>query len=185
MLLEKLSRNWWAVALRGVLAILFGIFAIARPGITLGAFVILFGLYALVDGVFALIAAFAGGSGRPWWALVLRSIVSILAGAVAFLMPGITAVALLYVIAFWAIILGLMEITVAIRLRKEISGEFFLALAGLLSIAFGAMLIVRPGAGALAVTTIIGCYAIVCGIMILALGFRLKGLRGRLKAATA
>jgi uncharacterized membrane protein HdeD (DUF308 family) len=185
MLLERFTRNWWAVVLRGLLAVLFGVLAIAWPGPTLAVFVILFGVYALLDGAFALVAAFAGGTGTPWWALVLRAIFSVIAAAIAFLMPGITALALLYVIAFWAIFIGVMEITTAIRLRKELQGEFFLALTGVLSIAFGCLLIARPGAGALAVTTIIGCYAIVAGVMVMALGFKLKGLRGRLKAATA
>ena len=183
MLLESLTRNWWAVVLRGVFAILFGVVALAWPGLTLGAFVLLFGVFAIADGIFALVAALTGGSGRPWWALVLKGIVSFAAAAVAFLMPGITALALLFVIALWAIVIGLMEIMVAIRLRKEIQGEFFLALGGVLSILFGAFLIARPGAGALAVTWLIGAYAIVFGVMLLALGFRLKGLRGRLKAA--
>jgi uncharacterized membrane protein HdeD (DUF308 family) len=185
MLLEKLTRNWWALVLRGLIAVIFGVLAIARPGATLGAFVILFGAFAILDGVFAFAAAFAGGTGTPWWALVLRGIVSLLAAAVAFLMPGITALALLYVIAFWAIFIGVMEIAIAIRLRKEISGELFLALAGLFSIAFGLFMIVRPGAGALAVTAIIGAYAIVFGIMVMVLGFRLKGLRNRLGAQPA
>lgn len=185
MLLEKLSRNWWAVALRGLSAVIFGVIAIAWPGPTIGAFVLLFGFFALLDGLLATMAAFAGGSGQPWWALILRGVASFAAAAVAFFFPVLTAVALLYVIAFWAIVTGVMEITVALRLRKEISGEFFLALAGVLSILFGCFLIARPGAGALAVTKIIGCYAIVAGIMVMALGFRLKGLRGRLKAAAA
>jgi uncharacterized membrane protein HdeD (DUF308 family) len=183
MLLERLSKNWWTVVLRGVFAILFGVIALARPGITLSVFVLLFGVFAIADGIFALAAAFSGGSGRPWWALVLKGIVSFAAAAVAFLLPGITALALLWVIAFWAIVTGVMEIMVAIRLRKEIQGEFFLALGGLVSILFGAFLIARPGEGALAVTWLIGAYAIFFGVMLLALGFRLKGLRGRLKPA--
>jgi uncharacterized membrane protein HdeD (DUF308 family) len=185
MLLETLAKNWWAIALRGVVAILFGVMAIAWPGLTLGAFVLLFGVFAVVDGIFALAAAFAGGSGRPWWALVLKSIVSFAAGAVTFLLPGITALALLFVIAFWAIVVGLMEIMIAIRLRKEIKGEMFLALSGALSIVFGLLLIARPGAGALALTWMIGGYAIGFGLILLALSFRLKGLRGSLKAAAA
>ena len=137
MLLERLTSNWWAVALRGVFAVIFGVLAIAWPGVTLGMFVMLFGVFALADGIFALAAAFSGGSGRPWWALILKAIVSVLAAAVAFLMPGITALTLLYIIAFWAIVIGLMEIMVALRLRKEIQGEMFLVLSGAISILFG------------------------------------------------
>jgi uncharacterized membrane protein HdeD (DUF308 family) len=185
MLLEALSKNWWAVALRGVSAILFGVFAIAWPGVTLASFVLLFGVFAIADGLFALVAVFSGGSGRPWWALVLKGIASFAAAAVALLLPGITALALLFVIAFWAIVIGLMELMVAIRLRKEIQGEMFLALSGVVSILFGALLIARPGEGALALTWMIGAYAIGFGLLMVALSFRLKGLRGRLKAAHA
>ena len=185
MLLERLAKNWWAIALRGVCAVLFGVMAIAWPGITVGVFVFLFGVFAIADGIFALMAAFSGGSGRPWWALVLKSIVSFAAAAVALLLPGITALALLFVIACWAIVVGLMEIMVAIRLRKEIQGELFLALSGLLSILFGVLLIARPGVGALALTWLIGGYAIVFGLILIALSFRLKGLRGTLKPAGA
>jgi uncharacterized membrane protein HdeD (DUF308 family) len=185
MLLDALTKKWWAVVLRGVCAVLFGVIALARPGLTIGAFVLLFGVFAIADGVLALMAAFSGGAGRPWWALVLKAIVSFAAAAVAFLLPGITALALLYVIAFWAIVIGAMELMVAIRLRKEIQGEFFLALGGVLSIVLGAFLIARPGAGALAVTWMIAAYAIVFGVTLIALGVRLKGLRGRLKTVAA
>ena len=185
MLLEKLSKNWWTVALRGVFAVLFGVVALARPGVTLGAFVFIFGVYAIADGIFALAAAFSGGSGRPWWVLVLKAIVSFAAAAVTFLLPGITALALLWVIAFWAIVIGTMEIMVAIQLRKEIKGEMFLALSGALSVLFGILLIARPGAGALALTWMIGGYAIGFGLLLILLSFRLKGLRGSPKAAGA
>jgi uncharacterized membrane protein HdeD (DUF308 family) len=181
MLLEKLTRNWWAVALRGLFAMIFGVLAIAWPGPTVAAFVLLFGIYALTDGIFALAAAFAGGTGQPWWTLVLKAIVSVLAAAITFLMPGITALTLLYIIAFWAIVIGLMEISIAIRLRKEIEGEMFLALSGIISVLFGILMITRPGAGALAIAWIIGAYAIGFGVLLIALGFRLKGLRGRVE----
>lgn len=185
MLLERLTSNWWALALRGVFAIIFGVLAITWPGVTLGMFVLLFGVFALADGIFALVAAFAGGSGHRWWALVLKAIVSILAAGVAFLMPGITALTLLYIIAFWAIVIGLMEITVAMQLRKEIQGEMFLVLSGIISILFGILMITRPGAGALALTWMIGGYAIGFGLLLIAVAFRLKGLRNRVKKAVA
>ncbi len=186
MLLDRLTKNWWAIVLRGVFAVIFGVLAIAWPGVTLGMFVLLFGVFALADGIFALAAAFAGGSGTPWWALVLKAIVSVIVAGVAFLMPGLTALTLLYLIAIWAIFIGLMEIAVALRLRKEIEGEMFLILSGILSILFGFLMIARPGAGALALTWMIGGYAIGFGILLIALGFRLKGLRNRVhKAAKA
>ncbi len=185
MLLDRLTSNWWAVVLRGVFAVIFGALALAWPGVTIGVFVLLFGAFALADGIMALVAAFAGGSGQRWWVLVLKAIVSVLAAGVAFFMPGITALTLLYIIAFWAIVIGLMEIMVALRLRKEIQGEFFLVLGGLLSILFGIFAVGRPGAGALAVTWMIGGYAIVFGVLLIGLGFRLKGLRNRVKKAVA
>lgn len=185
MLLERFTKNWWAVVLRGLFAIMFGVLVIVWPAPAIGAFVLLFGAFALADGIMALVAAFAGCTGKPWWTLVLKAIVSVLAAGVAFLMPGSTALTLLYIIAFWAIAVGLMEVSVAIRLRKEIEGEMFLALGGVLSILFGILMIVRPGAGALALTWLIGGYAIGFGMLLIALGFRLKGLRGRLKTAAA
>jgi len=185
MLLERLSRNWWAVVLRGVVAVLFGVVAIARPGLTVGALVLFFGVYTLFDGILALVAAFMGGSGTPWWALVLKAIASVIVAGIAFLMPGLTALALLYLIAFWAIVIGLMEIMVALRLRKEIQGEAFLILGGVLSIIFGGFLLARPGEGALTVTWMIGGYAIVFGVLLIALGFRLKGLHSRVQKAVA
>ena len=185
MLLEKLSRNWWTVVLRGVVAVIFGVLAIAWPGATIGALVMLFGVYTLFDGILALVAAFAGGTGTPWWALVLKAIASVIVAGIAFLMPGLTALTLLYLIAFWAIVIGLMEITVALRLRKEIQGEAFLVIAGVLSILFGVFLFARPGEGALTVTWMIGGYAIVFGVLLMAVGFRLKGLRNRVQKAVA
>lgn len=183
MLLERLTSNWWALALRGVFAVIFGVLAIAWPGVTIGVFVMLFGVFALADGIFALAAAFSGGSGRPWWALILKAIVSVLAAAVAFLMPGITALTLLYIIAIWAIFIGLMEVTVALRLRKEIQGEMFLILSGIISVLFGILMITRPGAGALALAWMIGGYAIGFGLLLIAVAFRLKGLRNRVQKA--
>lgn len=173
-----LARNWWVVVLRGVLSILFGLIAFFMPGITLAALVIVFGAWAFIDGIFALVSAVAGQGSRPWWALVLRGLAGIAAGVIAFLLPGITAIALLFVIAAWAIIGGAFEISAAIRLRKQIEGEWLLGIAGGLSILFGALLLANPGAGALAVLWIIGAYAIAFGIVNIVLGFKLKNLRG-------
>jgi uncharacterized membrane protein HdeD (DUF308 family) len=179
MLLEALTRNWWMVVLRGVVALLFGVLAWVRPGITLGALVLLFGAYALLDGVLSLVAAVTGRTGKPWWALLLAGIAGLAAAAVAFFAPGLTALALLYLIAAWAIITGVMEVVAAIALRKEIQGEWLLALAGIASLVFGFFLVARPGAGALAVIWLIGSYAFAFGILLIGLGFRLKGLRNR------
>jgi len=169
-----LARNWWAVALRGIVAILFGLGAFLWPGITLGVLILLYGAYAIVDGIFALIAAVRGAARHERWVwLLLEGIVDIAAGVIAFVWPGITALVLLYLIAAWALVTGISEIAAAIRLRQAISNEWLLALAGVASILFGIILFVAPGAGALAVVWIIGAYALVFGIILLALAARL------------
>jgi uncharacterized membrane protein HdeD (DUF308 family) len=179
-MLHVLARNWWAVALRGLFAVLFGLVAFAWPGVTLGALVLLWGAYAFVDGILAIVSAFSGASGQPWWMLALEGIVGLGAAAAAIFYPGVTALVLLYVIAAWAIVTGVFEIAAAIRLRKEIEGELWLALAGLASVAFGVLLVARPGAGAVSVVWIIGAYAFVFGVMLIALGFRLKAHKDHL-----
>jgi uncharacterized membrane protein HdeD (DUF308 family) len=128
-MLQLMAKNWWAVVLRGVFAILFGVLAWTLPGVTLGALVLLWGAYAFVDGILALVAAFSGAAGRPWWVLALEGIVGLGAAAATVLYPGITAIVLLYLIAAWAMVTGIFEIAAAIRLRKEIEGEFWLGLA--------------------------------------------------------
>jgi uncharacterized membrane protein HdeD (DUF308 family) len=175
--MTDLARNWWALALRGVFAVIFGVIAFAWPGITLAALVILYGAYAMADGIFAIAAAITGRPERaPWWALLLEGVLGIAVGIMTFAWPGITALVLLYLIAGWAMATGVLEIAAAIRLRREIRGEWMLALGGVLSIIFGILLVINPGAGALAVIWLIGGYAIVFGSLMIALGFRLRGL---------
>jgi uncharacterized membrane protein HdeD (DUF308 family) len=170
-----LSRNWWTLALRGLFAVLFGIMAFAWPGITLGALVLLYGAYAFADGVLAIAAALVGRTvGVPWWSLLIEGLAGIGVGIITLIWPGITALVLLYLIAFWAVVTGVFEIVAAIRLRKEIRGEWLLALSGVLSVLFGVALIVSPGAGALAVVWLIGAYAIVFGALMIALALRLR-----------
>jgi uncharacterized membrane protein HdeD (DUF308 family) len=172
---EILARNWGWVALRGVVAIIFGLLTIFQPGITLVALVFLFGGYAVVDGVFAIVSAIANRRDEPHWvALLVGGIAGVALGILTFLMPGITATVLLYLIGAWAIITGVAEIMVAIRLRKMIEGEWMLVLAGVVSVAFGLVLFITPGTGALAVVLWIGTYAIIAGILLLALAFRLR-----------
>jgi uncharacterized membrane protein HdeD (DUF308 family) len=175
--LESLTRNWWALALRGVAGILFGILTFVWPGISLAALVFLFGAYAFADGVLAIVTAVRRRGVDRWWLLLLQGIVGVGAGVVTWLWPGITALALLAVIAAWALMGGALQIAAAIRLRKVISGEWLLALGGVLSIALGVLLLLFPGPGALALVIWIGAYAFVTGILLLALGFRLRGLR--------
>ena len=170
-----LARNWWALALRGLVAVLFGLACFVWPLPTLMVLVLLYGAYALADGVFAVAAALAGrAQGSHWWALLLEGLLGIAVGVITFFWTDITAVALLYLIAFWAIVTGILEIVAAVRLRAYIAGEWALALSGVLSILFGLLLLIWPGATALALIWVIGAYAILFGILLFALAWRLR-----------
>ena len=171
-----ITLSWSALALRGVLAILFGLLVFVWPGLTLWVLILFFGANALVDGVLALVAAVRGGaSGARWWGMLIEGILGVATGIITFLWPALTALVLLYVIAAWAIVIGIFEIIAAIRLRKEIEGEWLLGLRGALAILFGVVLFANPGAGALAVVWVIGAFSIVLGVLELALAFRLRG----------
>ena len=173
MVVDALARHWWVIGLRGLAAIIFGILAFAWPGMTLAVLVLLFGAYALVDGVLTLWAAFRGDAPHRV-TMLIEGVISVLAGLAAFTWPGLTALVLLYIIAFWAIVTGVLEIFAAIRLRRAISNELGLIIGGVLSVAFGAILLLAPGSGALAVVFLIGAYAIVFGIALLGLAWRLR-----------
>lgn len=172
---EAFAKNWWVLLIRGILAVMFGVMAFALPGLTIVALVLLYGAYALADGITAL---FVGGKSRAWW-LVLVGVLGVVVGLYAFSYPGITAVALLYLIAVWAIARGCFEILAAIQLRKEISNEWTLIAGGIISILLGAVLFVNPAAGAVAMIWVIGAYALFFGLMMIVLAFRLRGLPGR------
>ena len=174
-LLDTLAENWWLLLLRGLVAIAFGVIAFFWPDITLVALVYLFGIYAIVDGLVALGAAFnaMGDAGPRWW-LGLSGVLSILAGLAAFFYTGMTALVLLVFIAVWAIIIGLTLIWGAIELRKILDDAWLLGLTGALATAFGVILITKPNAGALALVWVIGWFAIMLGSLFIALAFRLK-----------
>jgi uncharacterized membrane protein HdeD (DUF308 family) len=174
-LLGPLADYWWLQLVRGVAAIAFGILAFVWPGMTLVTLTFLWGAYALVDGVFMLWAAITGKRQKmPRWWLALVGLAGIISGVLAFAMPLTVAGLLLLFIAAWAIVIGVMELWGAIRLRKEIDGEWMLALSGLLAIAFGVALIVWPLAGALALVWLIGWFAIVVGVVYIGLAFQLR-----------
>lgn len=173
---RTMSEHWWVVLLRGILAILFGVLAFAWPGLTALILVTLWGAYALVDGVFGVVAGIRG----KWTSLVILGLLGIAAGIVAFLWPGLTAVTLLWILAFWAIAAGAMQIAAAIRLRKEVQGEWLWVLSGLLTIGLGILFFLRPGEGILSVIWLVASLAIVWGILLVALSFKLKGLKGKL-----
>ncbi|HEX3442975.1 MAG TPA: HdeD family acid-resistance protein [Pseudolabrys sp.] len=174
-MLHALAENWWLLLLRGVAAIIFGLLAFFWPGVTLLTLVFLWGAYAIVDGAFSLWAAISGRDAiAPRWWLAVVGVAGVVAGLLAFAWPGLTAVILLLFIAGWAIVIGALEIWGAIQLRKEIEGEWWLILSGVLSIAFGIILIAQPGVGALAVVWLIAWYAILMGCSLIALAFRLR-----------
>ncbi len=183
MPVRRLARNWWVMALRGVCALLFGIIAILRPFEALTVLVIFYGAYMLVDGLFALVAVLTTGSHYPhWWALLLEAICGIGIGVLTFLWPPVTELVLLYFIGFWAIVTGVFEIVAAFRLRQEIVGEVWLILAGIVSLVFGLVILVWPGAGAALVGTLIGIYATVFGVTLLALALKLRSWHQNLPA---
>lgn len=176
--LDALTERWWVPVVRGIAAIIFGVLALAAPSIGLLALVIMWGAYAIIDGVFNLVLATrAGRAGERWGWFVFEGIISIAAGVLAFVYPGITTLVLLYVIGAWAIVTGIAEIAAAVKLRRVVTGEWMLALAGVLSIAFGAVLFAYPTSGALAVVWLIATYAIIFGVLLVGLGMRLHRLR--------
>ncbi len=174
-MLTFLQKNWWVFALRGLAAVIFGILALVEPITAIAALVLLWGAYALVDGIFGVFAAFKGPhkDGFPWWMLIM-GLVSIAAGVYTFMMPAITALVLLYMIAGVCIVRGVLEISAAIRLRKEIDNEWWLILAGAASLIFGILLFLNPGAGALALIVWIGIMAIIVGVLEIILGFKIR-----------
>lgn len=176
-LATALARNWWVLLLRGIVAIIFAVLTWMQPAISLAALVLVFGIYVLADGVLGIWAAFSGRrENRHWWVLLLWGLVSVAVGVLTFVNPAITGLVLLMYIAAWAIITGVLQIVAAIRLRKEIQGEWLMGLSGLLSIVFGGLLVARPGAGALAVAWIIAAYAFIFGVLLVLLAFKVRKL---------
>jgi uncharacterized membrane protein HdeD (DUF308 family) len=174
-LAREMSHYWWMIGLRGLVAVIFGVIAFLRPHMTLLALVLLFGAYALANGVLALIHAFSAPKGCPRsGGLIFGGLISIAAGIVAFAWPGITTLAVVLLIASWAIVNGVFEIVSAIRLRKVIRNEWLLVLAGVLSVIFGILVFMQPAVGVLALVWWIGGFAIVFGVLLIGLAFRMR-----------
>src|SRR4029078_4731572 len=173
-MVHALAKNCWLLWLRGIAAMIFGLLAFAWPGLTLLTLILFYGAFALVDGVLAIIAALSGGPRGPRWWLAVVGVLGIAAGLVTFLTPGLTALVLLLFIAGWAIATGVLQIIGAIKLRKEIDNEWLLILGGIISVLFGACMMLAPGAGALALVWVIGSYSVVTGVIFVALAFRLR-----------
>ena len=177
-MLRLLTKYWWLLVLRGAIAVLFGVLAFISPGATLAALVIAFGAYALIDGAFTAAAAIAGRKvTSDWWVLLVQGLVGIGLGVFTLLRPDVTAVALLIYIAAWAIAVGMLQVYAAIKLRREITGEWWIALGGILGIVFGALLVWRPLEGALVLLWLIATFAVLWGISLILGGFNVLRLR--------
>ena len=174
-MVSELAMNWWAMAIRGVITALFGVAAIAWPDITLAVLIGLFGIFMLADGVIAFITAVrAGQEERRWWTYVVEGFVEVGIGIAVFSVPQVTAVILLYFIAFWAIFVGIWRIATAIELRREIEGEWLWGLSGLVTLLFGFALLAFPAASALTLVTVIGIFALAFGIFSFVMSFRVR-----------
>jgi uncharacterized membrane protein HdeD (DUF308 family) len=173
-MLHALAENWWLLLLRGLCAIIFGVLTLMWPGVTLITLVLFYGAFTLIDGVLAIIAAIKGGAPAPRWWLGVVGLLGILAGLLTFLWPGVTGLVLLFFIAGWAIAAGVIQIIGAIKLRKEIDDEWLLIAGGVISVLFGLVLLAQPSTGALAVAFVIGIFAIVQGVLLTSLSFRLR-----------
>ncbi len=174
---SALARNWWVVALRGAFAITFGVIAFAWPGVTLSSLVLLFGAYMVVDGVFAIASGVrAAARHERWVALIAEGALDLVAGLIAFAMPILTIYAFVVLAGAWAVISGAMMLWAAIALHA--AHRWLMAIGGLISVAWGVLLFVEPITGALVMTWWIGGYALFFGAALIALGLRLRGLRG-------
>jgi uncharacterized membrane protein HdeD (DUF308 family) len=179
-MIAEAARHWWVLAIRGALAILIGLIAFFMPVAFVLGIAVLFGVFMLLDGIFATYAGIqARNTARHWWALLLEGLAGIVAGLLTILFPLLGVLVFIYFISAWALITGLMEIMAAIRLREQIEGEWRMALSGVLSIVFAVLLAIWPDSGAIALSWLIGAYAILFGIVLLALAFHLKGLHDR------
>jgi uncharacterized membrane protein HdeD (DUF308 family) len=174
-MLGLLSRNWWTLALRGLLAVVLGLVAFLWPQRVLAGLVLVFGAFMAVDGVLTVIAAIVERSEyRQWWLVMLQGLIGIVIGTISLLLPGMTALALLYLIAAWTLVVGVLEILIAVRLRKELRGEWLLVLNGVFSVLFGLALVIWPNAGAVVLLWVVAGYAVVSGVLLIVLSLLLR-----------
>ena len=174
LMVALLARNWWAIGLRGALAIVFGLIALFLPGATMLSLVIVFAIYAFVDGIFAIVsAARAAQAGGRWGLLVFEGLVNIAVAVISVLWPGLTAIAFVLIVAVWAILTGALELAAAFRLATE-DGRWWLVVCGLVSLVYGALLVVAPMIGAVVLTWWLGAYALIFGVALVVLAFKLK-----------
>jgi uncharacterized membrane protein HdeD (DUF308 family) len=176
----NLSRNWWLVALRGLLAILFGVGAFVWPALTWLVLILMFGMYAIVDGIFAMVSGMFQSRYSPrWWVFLVEGFISLIAGVIVLLQPGLAGITLVIVIAIWAVLTGLLEVIAAIRLRREIRNEWMLGFGGFLSVMLGLLMLLQPAAGGLVITLMVGAYALIFGMLLVALSLRLRSFNRR------
>jgi uncharacterized membrane protein HdeD (DUF308 family) len=186
MIADLYKQAWWALLIRGIFAVLFGIMATTWPGLTLAMLIIFFGAFVLIHGLMAVVGSImARKEAEDWWIVLLEGIAGIIIGVMTFAWPALTGLVLAYFIAAWALITGLLKVFGAIKLRKEIEGEWLLIVAGIISVIFGIFVFARPLAGALAITWVIGIYAMLLGILAIILSFRVRGWQKKAEAAGA
>ena len=172
---SMLQRSWWVLLVRGLAAIAFGVLTWMQPGVSTVALLVIFGAYVFVDGVLGVYAAIKGRQqSRHWWVILIWGLVGVLVGVMTFINPTITGLVLTIYIGVWAIITGVMQIIAALRLRKEIEGEWLLILSGLISVIFGGFVISQPLAGMMAMVWVIATYAVIFGVLMVVLAFRVK-----------
>jgi uncharacterized membrane protein HdeD (DUF308 family) len=184
MFAQRFGLNWWSLVLQGVVSILFGVLVIIWPAISVAVLLALFGIFALLDGIFAISAAVGTAEGRQrWWSLLIVGLIGIAAGIVTFSYPGITALALYFIIAIWAFVIGIFQIIAAITGVGDVSHRWLWAFSGILSVLFAILLFTYPAAGIAVVVWLIGFYALLHGITLIMLGFQLRGFGSQLRGA--
>ena len=174
-MLELVARSWWVYIVRGVLALVFGLFAYLNPAITMKILLIFFGIFIFIEGLLAIVGSIAGRKYSDiWWLVLLEGIAGVIIGVITFTRPAVTGMVLIVFVALWAIWSGLFRIITAIRLRKELDSEWLLIFGGIISILFGVMLFAHPGAGIVAIAWLIGFFASMSGILMITFGIKAR-----------